>query len=58
MEKKKISKREYAELIDEILQCQAALEKRFDKYTVNAVVRLIDARIKLASSTVDSKEAS
>ena len=55
IEKNRISKKEYKEIIDEILLCQKALEKRFDVYISNTITRLIEARIKLALSTVDNQ---
>ena len=53
IQKNQISKKRYGELIDEILLCQKALEKRFDVYVANTVSRLIEARIELALSTVE-----
>ncbi len=53
MEKQKLSRKEYGTLIDEVLHCQIALAKYHDSYFVNALARLIDARIKLACSTVE-----
>lgn len=53
IEKNKISKKEYKAIIDEILLCQNILTKTFDIYTSNTIARLIEARIKLAQSTID-----
>jgi hypothetical protein len=44
MEKKKVSKEEYRQVIDEILGYRKALTKTFDEYTVNAIDRLIIAK--------------
>jgi hypothetical protein len=38
---------EKQKLIKEIKDCEKAIENRFDIYVVNAVSRLIEARIKL-----------
>ncbi len=49
---KEISAKEYNALIIEILDLQKTLEGHVGIYTANTIVRLIDARINLANSTV------
>lgn len=51
MNKTEISKKEYQEIIDEILLCQKAIEKQLGVYVSNSIARLIEARIKLAHSS-------
>jgi hypothetical protein len=53
--KQKISKKEYKEVIDEVLRCQKVLEKDLGKYTTNAITRLVMARIKLEHSTIQEE---
>jgi len=52
MSKQEISKKEYKEIIDEILTCKKSLEGYLGEYGLNAVDRLIIARIKLENSTI------
>jgi len=47
-----ISKKDYQEIIDEIISCTHSLEKQIGEYPTNAIIRLIDAQIKLANSTI------
>lgn len=53
MPKKVVSKEEYKQTVDEILRCHEAITKAFDEYTANAIDRLIIARIKLETITID-----
>lgn len=53
MKKDKVSKQEMKVIIDESLFCTSSLKKQLGEYPTNAIIRLIDARIKLATSTVD-----
>jgi len=57
MKKNEISAEEYKRIIDEIVLCHDALSKRFDEYVANSISRLIDARIKLALSTIKHGKA-
>lgn len=53
MNKVKVSKEKYKELIDEIVHCNKALEKRFDKYVANTINQLIQARIEFSNSELE-----
>ncbi len=53
IEKRKVSKDEYRQVIDEILGCQNVLTKTFDQHTANVIDRLIIARIQLNQSEID-----
>jgi hypothetical protein len=50
--KKEVTKEEYKALIDEILLCRESLKNGLDKFEVNAIDRLIIARINLENSTI------
>jgi len=56
LSKKGVSAKEYRAIIDEILSCKKTLEGYLGEYGLNAIDRLILARIKLENSTI--KEAS
>lgn len=51
--KNKISKKEYREIIDEILGCEKAIKQHFNVYAANSISRLVMARVKLETSEID-----
>ena len=45
--KKEITRKEYQEIIDEIIGCSNSLKTQLGEYPTNSINRLIEARIKL-----------
>jgi len=52
MKKTTVSREEMGNIINEVIKTRKDLLKHLNEYTVNCIASFIDARIKLATSTI------